>query len=420
MKTISAISAPAVHQPVAIVPPPSTAAEAAASIPTPTQPTASKVPPERVFHSSIVRRIEAIMKQGKTVLNEKRSPPNPEEVAASQYSCRLPVTLDGVKVSATIDTGNTWRSAISDSLARRLGYDLQSLHPILESDIETAGADTKLSILGETPEPVFMRVRQLSAEIQPIVVKDLAADFNISGPMCALLGWTVEPAKGQIVCKSGFAFKLYPAVRQTIEEMRLKDCKSWAFEGPAAEPVYVAQATKILPFSVQRILLTAPNKTASPGTKILKSCRSFEQRFDVHPSKAALVELTDKLSTSTLVMNTQPHTISLPQGARFGTIVHGDTVTPTKDKRICSLEKVSAPHGPPRADVQLPPVDSMPHELVLDKNSAKEAEINNPAFLSEAEAALQAAKPEEREAAQQLLDERTAEFLSLLRRKEEN
>ena len=52
-----------------------------------------------------------------------------EEKSTATYCKYLNIRLNGVAVSAMVDSGNTWRSEISSALCRRLGVEQEELGP---------------------------------------------------------------------------------------------------------------------------------------------------------------------------------------------------------------------------------------------------------------------------------------------------
>jgi hypothetical protein len=110
----------------------------------------------------------------------------------SKYKRYAAVTLAltkggaGTPTKALIDSGNEWRTVISDTLAARLGFRRKDLKKLSVSPVGTARKGTNLQILGEIPTVLFMQFtaapRLQPLMIRPAVVEGLAMECNISGP----------------------------------------------------------------------------------------------------------------------------------------------------------------------------------------------------------------------------------------------
>ena len=318
-----------------------------------------------------------------------------EEIQARKYGCKLPVTLDGIRTDAIIDSGNTWRSAISEEMALRLGYSRNSLHPLSMNELDSAADDQKLTLLGETPLPVLLRVRQTSLELQPIVIKGLRADLNISGPLCQILGWSIDTANNQIVDREGFAFKLHPSQKQSLQAINLKKVNAWAYAGPGAEAMYVAQRTTVPPMSLTKVQLKSSSEKPQAGPKILKGCDSIEEKLDLTVTRTALVELPPSGKLETFVLNTLDRPITIPLGCRYGSVIPCSPMEPPTDKQIAAVDKPSS-------------IRKLRRDMILD-----------PAYITEAEAALSRATTAKERKAKKADLERRQKRLNLFKQIEE-
>ncbi len=106
-------------------------------------------------------------------------------------SCYLPIILRGTNCAALIDSGNLWRSVISEKLASTLGLGKQSIRPITTKTVGTAKAGAALTVLGELKRPLQLRVAQTGQTFpfKPAVVRGLDMSVNISGPWLQRHGW---------------------------------------------------------------------------------------------------------------------------------------------------------------------------------------------------------------------------------------
>ena len=90
-----------------------------------------------------------------------------------------------------VDSGNTWRSAISADLCRRLRIPLDRLLPLPGCKLSTAEKGANLEVLGELPSMASLEVVGLTKRFpfRPIVVNHLAMEANLSGPWLKRHGW---------------------------------------------------------------------------------------------------------------------------------------------------------------------------------------------------------------------------------------
>jgi hypothetical protein len=94
------------------------------------------------------------------------------------------VAVDDVVTMALIDSGNLWDSAISEKFAAMLGLWSTDVDTSKATRIGTAGLYQHLEVLGVTREPLRMTLgwSDITVEISPIIVRNLAMDVNLSGP----------------------------------------------------------------------------------------------------------------------------------------------------------------------------------------------------------------------------------------------
>ena len=107
----------------------------------------------------------------------------------SLYKRYLEVVLDGKKTTAFIDSGNVFRSVISENFFKTLGG--RRLKPLAMEAIGTAHQGAKLQVLGELATPLKMTVPSInkSYTFHPVVIRGLAMPINISGPFMRANSW---------------------------------------------------------------------------------------------------------------------------------------------------------------------------------------------------------------------------------------
>jgi hypothetical protein len=85
-----------------------------------------------------------------------------------------------------VDSGNEWRTAISEEFAKALGYPRAKLRTISEKAVGTAKNGATIRILGEVPEPLRFHFEQGPSLgtflMRPAVLESLSSPVNISGP----------------------------------------------------------------------------------------------------------------------------------------------------------------------------------------------------------------------------------------------
>jgi hypothetical protein len=85
-----------------------------------------------------------------------------------------------------VDSGNEWRTAISEEFAKAMGFPRASLRPTAEKAVGTAKDGATIRILGEVPEPLRFQFEQGPSLgtfiIRPAVLESLSSPVNISGP----------------------------------------------------------------------------------------------------------------------------------------------------------------------------------------------------------------------------------------------
>ena len=103
----------------------------------------------------------------------------------------LPLSLDGHPCHALVDSGNLWRSVISDQFAKTLGLGTKHIRPLDQGTVGTAKEGASLRVLGETRQPLSLRIAQTGQTFRftPAVVKGLSMDVNLSHPWLAVRGW---------------------------------------------------------------------------------------------------------------------------------------------------------------------------------------------------------------------------------------
>ena len=115
-----------------------------------------------------------------------------EEKSAPGYCKYLGIRLDGHGTRAMVDSGNTWRSAISMALCKDLGVSRDQLIPLASAKVGTASKGVNLRVAGELPSGVNLTIDSVPGRtfpFRPVVIDNLAMEANLSGPWLKRHGW---------------------------------------------------------------------------------------------------------------------------------------------------------------------------------------------------------------------------------------
>ena len=150
-----------------------------------------------------------------------------------------------------LDSGNTWRSAISRRLCRRLGIDVKTLLPLPNSKLGTAKEGDHLVILGEVPRAIKLQVRGTGStfSFRPIVIDHLAMDVNLSGP------WLKQNRWDQIHSSDSLS------IQGRLVRLHRRAVKEPTTVGLAA--MYFAEDVRV-PAGTWKAVSLAPAETAAP------------------------------------------------------------------------------------------------------------------------------------------------------------
>ena len=92
--------------------------------------------------------------------------------------------MNGKTLYGLCDSGNLFRTVISEECLYKLGLTRADLKPYGMSHVSTAKKGAALEILGETKRPIKIRLcgSQKCYKIKVVVIKNLAHPINLSGP----------------------------------------------------------------------------------------------------------------------------------------------------------------------------------------------------------------------------------------------
>ena len=99
------------------------------------------------------------------------------------YHAFVQLNLNNVPICGYVDSGNNFCNAMSVRCLKRVGLTLQDITPIKEN-VKTAKKGSTLTVLGRVSKkiPLTFKGIDLTFFTQPVVIKNLSMDFNLSGP----------------------------------------------------------------------------------------------------------------------------------------------------------------------------------------------------------------------------------------------
>ena len=230
-----------------------------------------------------------------------------EARAAQKYPRALSLRLAGKPVVALLDSGNTWRSAISEELYNSLPG-APRLKGARVASVGTAKEGGRLQVLGEPVRPLELAIPQAQAvyKFKPIVVRGLSMGLNISGPWMRAHKWDQLHSLG--------------CLRIGKIRVPLNDGTDNCPEDLAA-PVtvaYIAETVKV-PKGQQVVVLLRSGQPHRGRTGILRGCADFMNKTGLHPGLNALVhEGEDDGLIAALAWNTTDSDVRLRSGQRYG------------------------------------------------------------------------------------------------------
>ncbi len=236
-----------------------------------------------------------------------------KEVAFKKY---LPVTLNGVGCRGLVDSGNLWRTAISEGFFRQLGLSDRDLRPVAVDSIATAKEGARLDVLGETRRNLHLRMAGLPTKFKfrPVVVAGLNMPLNISGPF--LRRHQIDQVHSQ------------DALRVQGRLVPLLEHRHDPQERAQASLAYVAEEVVIPALSAMFLPVRVPAVEAGqmqPGEGLLGADGGhLEEKGGVHPCLSALVNVGADGLTYTSVMNSSDEPLRVPAGLRVGTFERGN------------------------------------------------------------------------------------------------
>ena len=197
-----------------------------------------------------------------------------------------------------------------------MGLGNSDIRAIETKTIGTAKAGTSLSVLGETREPLRLRIKQTGQELRfrPVVVKGLSMDVNFSGPWLRAHHWDHLHSKG--------------CLQINQEQVRLEPYEQ---KKPSATYSAYLKTSTLLPAGSAAILAielrdakgVGPGKALgilAPGNAL-----SPEGREEL-VSTRGLVTVNEHSDSKMVVLNSGESDVMMPRGKKLATFSEAEVV----------------------------------------------------------------------------------------------
>ena len=201
-----------------------------------------------------------------------------------------------------MDSGNTYRTAISRQFMKKIGLTESDLMPV-KAKVKTAAEGSTVRALGETKKPLTLQFEGCDKifQVRPVVLENLSMDLNISGPFLRRNGIDQIHSKdallidGQLIPLTAPKIKGIDAVTAPVvpqdedhDESFIQDEALCSLETyvnkhmhqKRENTVYTRQKATLQPGEYTRVFLYAPGLSAASGDAFLEPSECIA---DLHP-----------------------------------------------------------------------------------------------------------------------------------------
>ena len=140
-----------------------------------------------------------------------------------------------------MDSGNSYRTAISGSTWRSLPLSLQPINPFNNRSLHTACSKGSLQVQGELLQPIPMTFGPHTVYVKPVVIETLHTPVNVSGPLLEGLKWSLDLPRRRIFDHLGHSIVLHSPSTSTKDTS-----KKWAIAHVAQDVTVPAWSRAIL------------------------------------------------------------------------------------------------------------------------------------------------------------------------------
>ncbi len=244
--------------------------------------------------------------------------------------------LNGLALSALVDSGNTYLSAISLNIFLRLGFTKHDIEPVPDLRLETAKSSQTLKVLGKPKQKLRLQFANCPAHfrIKPLIIADLSMDANISGPFLKSYKIVQDHGADALVI-NGHSVPLHERPLPVAEKPK----------GRAR----VAATTFLPPFSAAFVPLVVSEIAAGdmpPGDGILEGGDSHNdlnavaEYCDLIPAAGVLASVGSDGKFYSSALNPTGEMQEVQQGADFGVfrLTCGREPAEATPWRVCMME----------------------------------------------------------------------------------
>ncbi len=212
---------------------------------------------------------------------------------------------------ALVDSGNVYRTAMSESFARKMGF---AIEPAGLTTLGTAKKGADLEIVGQSAKSLTLQFPGLAThfKVKPVILKNLQMPFNISG--CFLKGHNID----QIHTRNALRVcgKLIKLTTTPAKAAPQRAEISSAHARVARRVLVPANSAMHVPLVVDDV----EKGRMAAGGALLQGGERFMNATDLHPWLSAVVNVDEKGNADAEVANTTGEDILIEAGQVYGTV----------------------------------------------------------------------------------------------------
>jgi hypothetical protein len=228
---------------------------------------------------------------------------------------------------ALVDSGNVYRTAISEEFAKTLGINQDDIRELPEKSIGTASSDGRMEVLGETKQPIRMQLggHPTLVSIQPAVIRGLAMPMNISGPTLRKLRIDHLYSRNSL----RFQGRLIPLVPEKQEK------SGWE---RTQFPLHLPHRVEIPAMTIRHIDLPVPHAEEGQEGFVVGNPALRHREHQGLPWTEVLVKVLPGKTIRVGLCNPTEDAVSMRKGTRYGDLL----LTCTPEQKAASPFKVAA------------------------------------------------------------------------------
>ncbi len=228
------------------------------------------------------------------------------------------IQLNKIPFLALVDSGNLWRNAVSESVAKKLGFRREDLRSLEVTRIATAKQNATLKVLGELPHDVtlLLGTHQTPIRTKPIVIEGLSMDVNLSGPFLQNQRIDLLNTRGCLRWKGREV-----GLRTAQGSLLVSSVQSEERGGANYSDVYVGRKVRISPFSwgefpVRIAAIQEGKMDVYRGC--LQGSNAFMERTSLHPYRRHTLYPLPTGWAAAAALNTTDEEVVIHEGTHYG------------------------------------------------------------------------------------------------------